>query len=205
MKKIIMIASLLPLLAACGGSKKSGNVDSLLDSPFVEEAELPDSVAPIVLTPDSLSSIHIGMDINSLPKSGADLYTNLVAGDTPDALTLTGMLDGKPAFTLYDFGEGKVDLIALNSDDYGVATPEGVLRIGDPFESLLKVGGVTTEWTGYDEGGQWFWKWGGLWFLPSEEGMTGAQAAELQNSSRPPKAADFAKCKIGYIGTGAPY
>ena len=42
--------------------------------------------------------------------------------------------------------EGKVDVIALNGTRYGVATPEGELRIGDEFSKVLALPGVRSEW-----------------------------------------------------------
>ncbi len=136
----------------------------------------------------------------------AGFYASTTLDSTPDAQTISfNDPQGDPIFTAYDFMEGKVDVIALNGTRYGVATPEGELRIGDEFSKVLALPGVRSEWQGLDDNGVWWWTWKGLWFGPDEAGMSESLSEKMCDPKRPPMASDFSGVKTGYVGTGTPY
>lgn len=209
MRKIFcMIIPVAALMAACGGGKKTeiGNkADS--DSALTEEMVSPvagDTV--FYLTVDSLGPVKVGEKMASLPDAVANLYDNVEVSDTPDAVAYTFRLADVPQFTVYDFMDGQVDIIALEGDAHGVSVPVGTIRVGDPFTRVLELPGVVAEWQAMDEEGIWYWKWQGLFFGVDEMGISEELADGLCDEHRPPRAGLFGPgVKVGYIGTGLPF
>lgn len=209
MKKLYMTLCVAAglLMSACGGNKNHDTSDSGSDSALT--AEMESAVAgptDYYLTADSIGPVKVGDVIAQLPAAVANLYDNIVENQTPDAMAYTFRLADVPQFTVYDFMEGKVDVIALEGDSRGVMTPDGALRTGDPFTKVLALKGVESTWEGIDEGGMWYWKWNGIYFAVDETDISEQFADKLNNDKAVPRAADFTEgIKIGYIATGLPF
>lgn len=195
------------LLSSCGGG--GGTSASGRGSDSAQTAELESTVAgptEFFLTRDSIGPVHVGADVASLPQAVANLYDVRLATETPDAMAYTYLLANVPQITVYDFMNGKVDVIALEGNARAVETPEGPLRVGDPFSKVLALPGVKSEFQGFDDMGIWFWEWHGLYFGVGETGLPQKMGEALGNGQRPPKASDFTpEVKIGYIATGLPF
>lgn len=192
------------IFASCGGKNKAEqNSDSAqtaeMESPVAGETEY-------YLTPDSIGPVFVGEQISEIPPAVANLYDHMLVTETPDAMAYTFLLADIPQFTIYDFMEGKVDVIMLEGNSRGVMTPKGELRVGDEFSKVLQLDGVESDWEGFDGEGIWYWKWKDLYFGVDEMGLTEKFATSLQDDKMPPRASDFTPdIKIGYIGTGLPF
>lgn len=196
------------MISACsGGSKKEGANASDSDSALTAEMVSPVAGDTVYyLTADSLGPVKIGEKILALPEAVANLYDNVEMSDTPDAVAYTFRLADVPQFTVYNFIDGQVDIIALEGDAHGVQTPDGTLRIGDEFTRVLELPEVVAEWQAMDGEGIWYWRWQGLFFGVDEMGLSEEMAEALCDDHRPPKAALFGPdVKVGYIGTGLPF
>lgn len=206
MKNIFCIAALLMLLASCGNNKKSETA-AASDSAQTESMESPVAgPTDFYLTRDSIGPVRVGEKITDLPAAVANLYDAVLTTETPDAMAYTYLLADMPQFTIYDFMEGKVDVIALEGNARSVMTPEGEIRTGDEFSKVLALNGVESEFQGFDDMGIWYWKWNGLYFGVDETNIPESLGTALSDGKRPPRAADFTPdVKIGYIATGLPF
>lgn len=194
------------VMCGCGGHKGSDNATNS-DSAQTATLESP-AAGPTeyFLTADSIGPVKVGMPMASLPQAVPNLYDVVLTTETPDAMAFTYLLADVPQFTIYDFMEGKVDVIALEGNSRGVETPEGSLRVGDAFSRVLALPGVEAEWESLDDTGIWYWKWRGLYFGVDETGVTEDFGNALCDSKRPPRAALFTPdIKVGYIATGLPF
>ena len=207
MKHIAFYAACLLMLASCGGKKGSSATGADSDSAITAEMESPVAgPTQFYLTADSIGPIHVGESISDLPVAVANLYDHMITADTPDAMAYTFLLADIPQFTIYDFMEGKADVIALEGDARAVSVPDGELRVGDPFTKVLALKGVGSEWAGMDDNGIWFWKWNGLYFGVDETDMAETLGDALTDGNRPPRASMFTPdVRIGYIATGLPF
>lgn len=187
------------------GSKVAEGADSDSAITAQMETQVP-SEEVYLLTPDSIGPVKVGADMASLPSAVINLYDVVVPSETPDAVAYTFLLGTVPQFTVYDFMDGKVDVITLEGDSRAVCTPDGELRVGDPFSKVLALKGVESKWASLDDSGIWYWEWNGLYFLVDEMEISEELATALGDDKRPPRAAIFSDTvKIGYIGTGLPY
>lgn len=208
MKKIhiyVTVASVM-IFASCGGNKKDTNAYES-DSASTSEM-LSDIAGPVdyFLTQDSIGPIRVGETISSLPAAVPNLYDVMLTTDTPDAMAYTFLLADIPQFTIYDFMEGKVDVIALEGNARAIQIPDGELRVGDEFTKVLSLPGIQSEWEGFDDGGVWYWKWNGLYIGVDETNIPEKLGEALCDGKRPPRAAAFTSdIKVGYIGTGLPF
>ena len=207
-KTLVIIAALLPMLAACTGNKAYKGADS--DSALIQEAQADlDSIDAIPLpdlTAQGLGPVRVGMPIDSLPEGIENLYDQVEMDDTPDAVALTFMLQTQPMFTVYNFGDGKVDVIALESDKLGFRTDKGTVHLGDPLRTLFDLKGVSTEFASIDESGQWYWRYNDLWICPDPANCSPGLGQALSNRNNPPAAALVdSTVTIGYIATGLPF
>lgn len=204
---LIGIALAMLCLGSCGGNRKDTGTDQTSDSAATAQMESPVAGPEnYYLTNDSIGPIRVGATISSLPAAVANLYDNMITTETPDAMAYTFMLADVPQFTIYDFMEGKVDVIALEGNARSVNTPDGELRVGDEFSKVFKLSGVESDWQGFDDSGIWYWKWNGLYFGVDETDIPENLADALCDGKRPPRAALFTPTvKIGYIATGLPF
>ncbi len=207
------VASLLVglLVASCGGNSKSG-VDTVTvnDSTVVEIADA--SAQLWLLKADSIYSsdgisLKVGTPIKSLPSAIDGLYDKIDLQQGMDGIEYNFIKDGLTSFVAMDFGEAKADMFMIVSDKVKVETPlEGVVALGSPFEEIVKLPGVKTEWVnGEGNEGSWYWVWEGLWFAPNYENMSESLAKKINSSSAKFSTEDFTASTIGYIGTGLPY
>lgn len=206
-KAFLAVAALSVLLLSCGGHRDSDSHDS--DTTAQADTTLVEDVAMPVLTPDSLGCIKVGMRVDSIPESAEGLYDSVEESRETGVSEHIFLTEGTPIFSAFDFGDGRVDMIALVSDITGAAVEDGELRIGEPFATVLSLPGVAAEWAGDDDMGRWVWRWRGLWFMP-EVGQNGSIARRLSrslyDSSSVPRSDDFTEdVTIGYIGTGLPF
>jgi hypothetical protein len=206
MRNLYIAGICLLFLASCGSNKKSAGADS---SDSAQTAQMESPVAgptEFFLTHDSIGPVHVGEQIAQLPEAVANLYDVVLPTETPDAMAYTYLLADVPQFTIYDFMEGKVDVIALEGNARAVSTPDGQIRVGDEFSKVLALKGVESEWESLDDTGIWYWKWNGLYFGVDESGISEKLGEALCNGQKPPRAADFTPdVKIGYIATGLPF
>lgn len=206
-KQILMCGVLALMLASCGGGKVATGTDTVSDSagPAAIESPAADTVG-YYLTSDSIGPVSVGAEISDLPASVPDLYDMMLTTETPDAMAYTMMLGDVPQFTIYDFMEGKADVIALEGDSRSVKTPDGEIRVGDEFSKVLALPGVQSEFECMDDMGIWYWKWHGLYFGIDETGLPESLVDALSEGKRPPRASEFTPAvKIGYIATGLPF
>ncbi len=207
MKKLIYITLGTLALTGCGKGQKvneTGTDSIVMENPADEKvAEIPVAY----LTKDSIGGISIGMPMNEVPYTLEGLYTRKENGASPDAVTIEFFEDNSPRFVVYDFGEGKIDVINLIGSDVKVKTLKGDLGIGDRMAEVLDLPGVTAEWSGYDGGGMWYWTWEGLWFAPAQENLSAPLSQRLYHSGQAPTMKDFQEenVTIGFIGTGLPF
>lgn len=204
MRKIFYAAFAL-LLAACSSNNKQTTGDT--DSAFIQEAEAAaDSVSLPVLTEQGLGDIRIGMSLDSLPQGVVNLYDRIVEDSTPDARVLNCIMGEETMFTIYNFGENKVDMISLTTPAIGVQGDNGLIHCGDTMESLLQQKGVTTEWVSMDDSGMWYWRYNGLWITPDPAGCPQPLIEAMGNRRTPPSASLIpADLKIAAIATGLPF
>lgn len=208
MKKTLVLAAVAALmLSACGGGAKNEQKVAAGDSAATAEIEQQAPTLPVyTLTRDSIGPVKVGMRVDELPQAVPDLYDVSLTTETPDAMAYTYLLADVPQFTIYDFMEGKVDVIALEGNARAVATPNGELRVGDSFDNVLKLPGVESEFQSFDAEGIWYWKWQGLYFGVDETDIPQELAEALCDGKRPPRAALLnSAVKIGYIATGLPF
>lgn len=194
------------LLASCSG-KKDASAGNDTDSAVTAEMEAQAPGLPVYsLTPDSIGPVRVGEKIDKLPQAIPDLYDVVLPTETPDAMAYTYLLADVPQFTIYDFMEGKVDVIVLEGNARCVKTPDGELRVGDDFSKVLALPGVKSEWAGMDDTGVWYWIWNGIYFGVDETNIGEALATALSSSRQAPRAGLFTPdVKIGYIATGLPF
>lgn len=207
MKKNMLWAFAALLAAGCGGNKPQGPIaDS--DSVALHDIE---AVVEAVgnscrITKDSVGQVAVGMSLAELPDRIAGLYSHKEQGASPDAVTVTFSNGDGEQFVAYDFGEGTVDVINVIGRDVHVGGPDCEFGLGAPFSRVLSLPGVEAEWAGYDNGGCWYWIWEGLWFAPSQEGLSVPLASKLYHSGQAPVASDFTGSEtVGFIGTGLPF
>lgn len=204
---ISLVITATILLASCAG-KKSDTATSVNDSAATVEMTTPaePGVVEYYITSDSIGPVYVGEEISALPTAVSNLYDTMLTTATPDAMAYTFLLADAPQFTIYDFMDGRVDVIALEGNARAVNTPDGELRVGDEFSKVLSLDGAESEWQGFDDNGIWYWKWNGLFFGVDETNITEKLADALCDGKRPPRAALFtADVKIGYIATGLPF
>lgn len=194
--------------ASCGRGKKDTTA-SAVQSDSAQTAEMVSPIAgdtAFYLTRDSIGPIHVGDKISDLPVAVANLYDNMLITETPDAVAYSFLLSDIPQFTVYDFMNGKVDIIALEANSHGVSTPQGTLRVGDEFTRVLALPGVMAEWEAIDDTGIWYWKYEGLFFGIDETNISENLGDAICDGHNPPRAALFSpEVKIGYIATGLPF
>ncbi len=209
MKNIAIILTVLAalLMASCGGKKKDAvNIDS--DTIAVNPADMAEAEATTAyLTKDSIGCVAIGMELAEIPDSVPGLYSMKNVGESRDAMSIEFFENGSPRFVIYDFGEGKVDVINLIDNSVKVATIQGDLGIGDPMEKVLNLPGVQAEWCGFDDGGMWYWVADGIWYAPDQSSLTAELSHRLYHSGQAPTVRDFENgaTSIGFIGTGLPF
>lgn len=200
-----VIASLL--LVSCGGNnnKNSADSDSITEAAILEAVEAVRNANPYI-TKDSVGSVLIGAEMNSIPDSIPGLYSHKTNGASPDAVTVTFSDAAGEQFIAYDFGEGNIDVITLIGNKVKVNAPDGDFGLGDPFTNVLNLPDVKAEWISYDDNGSWFWTCNGLWFAPADSGLTQELSQSLYNPDSAPDPAAFGESvKIGFIGTGLPF
>lgn len=207
MRKLAMIVCLTAIMVSCKENKKTATSDS--DSAEVMQMVnevVESSNEPIYLSKDSIGTLAVGMETNDLPAVVDGLYDSSVPGTTTDALTIHFHRGDVDEFVAYDFGEGRIDVIEAVGPDVKVKTNAGDLELGDSFVKVLELPGVQTEWTGYDDGGMWYWVWEGIWFAPVQDTLPEGLSKLLYNSSKAPEKSDFTEnIKIDFIGTGLPF
>lgn len=208
MKKIYFTLAITLCQVSCNGNKSTGN-DINMTEDSAATVSMESAVAgPTVfyLTKDSIGPIKIGEEISNLPVAVANLYDNMIVTETPDAMAYTFLLADVPQFTIYDFMEGKVDVISLEGNARAVDTPQGQLRIGDEFSKVLQLDGVKSEWQSLDDTGIWYWYWNGLYFGVDEMEINEKFSDALCNGRHAPRSSEFTPdIKIGYIATGLPF
>lgn len=205
MKKGLILLAGISLLAGCkpNGDNVSAESDSVAIAEMVEEVV---ASYRAQLTKDSIGSIAIGAEMHTLPQSIDGLYDQRVAGASADALTMTFRQNGEDEFLAYDFGEGKIDVINAIGRGVKVMVPGGEIGLGDSFMKVLSLPGVQAEWTGYDDGGMWYWVWDGIWFAPSQDSLTEDLSKLLYNSNQAPERKDFPEnITVGFLGNGLPF
>lgn len=207
MKKYALWAVCALIMTACGGKKQPV---SSSENDTASEEEIVEVVEPVhqtsYLTKDSIGPIAVGMNMYRLPDSIDGLYSHREQGASMDAVTMTFSDSNGEQFVAYDFGEGNIDLINVVGNDVHVKSPNGDLGIGTSFRQVLALPGVTTEWASHDTGGMWYWCWEGLWFAPSQDGLTAPLVGRLYHSEEAPEDGDFDEnVRIGFIGTGLPF
>lgn len=194
------------ILSSCGGKKTDSNADSIRPDSTGQAELLPDSIdSGYYLTADSIGPVHVGMALSDIPDRCPDLYDAQVPAETPDATAVTFLRNMDPIFTVYDFMEGKVDVIVLESPAIGVKTQSGLLCMGDSFEKVLALPGVRSEWAGMDETGMWYWTWNGIWIGVDESNISDELAQALVTQRHPPRAALLKTARVGYLATGLPF
>jgi len=208
MKNLYTVGIFLLLLASCNGNKtETAGYSAKSDSARTESMESP-VAGPVefFLTSDSIGPVRVGEKKSDLPQAVANLYDVVLTTETPDAMAYTFLLADVPQFTIYDFMEGKVDVIALEGNARAINTPDGEMRTGDEFSKVLALKGVESEFQNFDDSGIWYWKWNGLYFGVDETGISESLGAALSEGKRPPRASEFTPdVKIGYIATGLPF
>lgn len=194
------------ILSSCGGKKTSANADSIRPDSTGQAELLPDSIdSGYYLTADSIGPVHVGMALSDIPDRCPDLYDAQMPAETPDATAVTFLRNMDPIFTVYDFMEGKVDVIVLESPAIGVKTQSGLLCMGDSFEKVLALPDVRSEWAGMDETGMWYWTWNGIWIGVDESNISDELAQALVTQRHPPRAALLKAARVGYLATGLPF
>jgi len=206
MKNIYIAGLSLLMLVSCGGNKKSPGAGLTDSARTVDMESAAAGETEFFLTQDSIGPVRVGGNIADMPEAVSNLYDVVLATETPDAMAYTFLLSDVPQFTIYDFMEGKVDVIALEGNARAVNTPDGQLRVGDEFSRVLALKGVESEWESLDDTGIWYWKWNGLYFGVDESAIIEKLGEALCNGQMPPRATDFTPdVKIGYIATGLPF
>lgn len=210
MKKfyLILACTAILILAGCENKPKEVKDGILNDSAETVEQESPVAgPTQYYLTQDSIGPVKVGMKIADIPAAVPNLYDDIVVNNIPGARAITFSLGDDAQFTVYDMEQsGTVDIIELVSNGQGINTPNGEIRIGDDFEKVLALGGVTTEWEQTDDGGIWYWKWNGL-FIGVDEATTSEKFNDmLCNGRHAPGPTQFNnKIKVGSISTGLPF
>lgn len=203
LKHIFAISTPILLLAACNHGKTTATDTAAIDTAMAEEAA--ELAHTYYLTKDSLGPVKVGMLRDSVAPAVTWLYDQITREETPDALEYDFVDGNSVSFSALDFGENRLDVIMLSDTLVGVETPQGVLKLHMPFTAVLDLPGVTTEWSGYDGEGSWYWRWQGLWFAPGEN-ISESLSQRLFNSTQAPTHVDFSGNEtIGFIGTGLPY
>lgn len=205
--KFILVSALALVMTACGGNKNASGESAKSDSAETLPMESPVAgPTDYYLTADSIGPVRVGASISDLPAAVPNLYDMMLTTETPDAMAYTFMLADIPQFTIYDFMEGKADVIALEGNARSIQTPDGELRVGDAFSKVLALPGVVSEFQSMDDMGIWYWKWNGLYFGVDETGISESLGNALSDGKLPPRAALFPESvKIGYIATGLPF
>ena len=203
---LILAAAAALSFASCGGNKQNGES---ANSDSAQTLEMESTVAgptTYYLTADSIGPVRVGEEISDLPAAVPNLYDVMITTETPDAMAYTFLLSNVEQFTIYDFMEGKVDVIALEGNSRSINTPKGELRVGDEFKKVLELDGVESHWETLDDSGLWYWKWNGLYFAVDETGISEDLSTALCSNRQTPRAALFTPdVKIGYIATGLPF
>lgn len=205
--RILSVLFLTLLLASCGGKK---NIETATDSDTtsVEEAVEEAADTTYYLTSENLGPVIIGERMTAIPESCDRLYTSRVHADSHIGNVVAFYDNEEQMFTIFDYMEGNVDMIVLDSPRIKVAAPGGDITLGDSFMNILSLPSVEAEWIQDDDGtsGKWFWTWSGLWFGIDESHLTEKLSSHLYNGATQPMAEDFDETvRIGYIGTGLPY
>lgn len=205
--RILSVLFLTLLLASCGGKK---NIETATDSDTtsVEEAVEEAADTTYYLTSENLGPVIIGERMTAIPESCDRLYTSRVHADSHIGNVVAFYDNEEQMFTIFDYMEGNVDMIVLDSPRIKVAAPGGDIALGDSFMNILSLPSVEAEWIQDDDGtsGKWFWTWSGLWFGIDESHLTEKLSSHLYNGATQPMAEDFDETvRIGYIGTGLPY
>lgn len=205
--RILSVLFLTLLLASCGGKK---NIETATDSDTtsVEEAVEEAADTTYYLTSENLGPVIIGERMTAIPESYDRLYTSRVHADSHIGNVVAFYDNEEQMFTIFDYMEGNVDMIVLDSPRIKVAAPGGDITLGDSFMNILSLPSVEAEWIQDDDGtsGKWFWTWSGLWFGIDESHLTEKLSSHLYNGATQPMAEDFDETvRIGYIGTGLPY
>lgn len=209
MKNFYLIpVTVLALTAlSCGNKQKTDDYGIVNDSAatITLESEIA-GPTDFYLTADSIGPVFVGEEISHIPAAVPNLYDMMLTTETPDAMAYTFLLSNEPQFTIYDFLEGKVDVIALEGNARGIMTPNGELRVGDEFSKVLELPGVKSEWQSFDDGGIWYWQWNGLYFGVDETEIPEKFANLLVSGRHAPMASEFTDdIRIGYIATGLPF
>lgn len=205
--RILSVLFLTLLLASCGGKK---NIETATDSDTtsVEEAVEEAADTTYYLTSENLGPVIIGERMTAISESCDRLYTSRVHADSHIGNVVAFYDNEEQMFTIFDYMEGNVDMIVLDSPRIKVAAPGGDIALGDSFMNILSLPSVEAEWIQDDDGtsGKWFWTWSGLWFGIDESHLTEKLSSHLYNGATQPMAEDFDETvRIGYIGTGLPY
>lgn len=203
-----LIAIVLVIIAACSTNNKEKETDTdsvvvvnLVEEP-VDTVEEPD----FFLTAERLGSIMVEMPVKEIPKDEFGLFDTVTIDQRSIPVLYSFYKNDGLRFTGYDFGEGLIDMISVESPEIKIKSPVGELGIGDPFLSLLSIPGMESEWIETDNDGMWYWHWHGLWFAPTQKGLTKEFVEKLYNMDEGPVRADFTEdITIGYIGTGLPF
>ncbi len=194
-------------LTGCGKGKTT-SAEAVDSDSIIAEAEIHNTPYEFpALTTDSLGPVKIGMEVSRIPQDVAGLYVSFSPEVTPDAqVFMFSGEKGETLFTAYDFLEGKVDVLAVNSPQIPARAGGKEFHIGDLMSEVASTPKAAAEWVSMDDSGLWYWKLDGLWFGVDEEGLDPEFAQALCNGNVPPRVASMNyKVKIGYIGTGLPF
>lgn len=211
---VLIILSALFIFTSCGGRGKSDSdtqktVNDGADSAAaISSADQSGEESYFYLTSEGIGPVRIGDKVNSLPASVEGLYTDIARSNDSQGMEYAFRTNRGISFIAHDYLEGTIDLIILESDDVKVKSENGSFGLGDSFDNVLALPGLTTEWYSREDNGHglWYWKSDGLWFTVDQEKLTPALQMKLYSSDHAPEASDFDQSvKIGYIATGVPF
>ena len=205
---LVAVTASLILSGSCsgkGGEKKGESAHP--DTPAVVTPEQDVTPSDIILTPDGIGPVRIGMSTDSIPERCPGIYDSVVAEEGYESNSYLFLEEGRAVFTAYEFTPGRIDVIGAESPRVVVAAPEDVfLRLGGEFRGVLGLPGVKADWEHVDSDGMWCWSWRGIWFQPDQSHLPEGLGNKLYNDKEIPEADLFTSdVRIGYIGTGLPW
>lgn len=207
---LMPVGCLLALLlsGSCSNNGKGKPEDSSAADTMVAAGTEQEIVSSdIVLTPEGIGPIRIGMSPDSIPERVPGVYDSVVAEEGYESNSYLFLDEGRAIFTAYEFTPGSIDVIGAESPRVVVVGRDGdLLRIGGEFSGVLALPGVKADWEHADSEGMWCWSWSGLWFQPDQTRLPESLAKRLYNDKEAPVADLFTpEVKIGYMGTGLPW
>lgn len=206
-KSFLLIIFLFPFLISCSNKKsKEIETDTVVESIEEQVIEEEPQFKTFYLTTDSLGPVKIGMRIKEIPENHQGLYDNISVDSLSSPLTVSFYLDNDIQFSGYDFGEGTIDLIILDSPAIKIMTPKGEFGIGDSFKEIVNAGNFEPEWGDTEHHGVWYWNFNGIRISPAQEKLSREFSQKLFNEHVTPSKNDIDdSAVIGFIGTGMPF